>query len=469
MKKYILPIAIAFLASCSNESYEELNQDPNKPTTVSADALFTSATKSLFDQMESTNVNTNVFRLFAQYWTQTTYIDESNYDLVTRSIPDAHWSELYRDVLYDLKDAKSKATSANQIAQIEVLEVYTWQILVDTFGDIPYTEALQGNSIAQPRYDNDTDIYTSLLTRINAAIGTLSTSTSTGFTNSDVIYNGSIAKWKKFANSLKLKLAMRLADVNNSVAKQNAEQAFSSGLFVSNTDNATIHYEANATNANPIWYDLVQSNRNDFVISNTFVTKLNSLNDPRRAAYFEQNLGANTYLGGPYGDNNSYSLFTHINENISAQDFRGVLMDYSEIEFLLAEAKERGYTITGTAEDHYNAGITANMLEWGIAPSTITTYLAQTSVNYTTATGTWRQKIGTQFWIAMYNRGFEGWSVWRKFDTPTLNIPVVSGLPVPTRYTYPIREQNLNGANRTAAAAAIGGDAMTTKVFWDVN
>lgn len=469
MKKYLLPLFVVLLASCSDESYEELNQDPNKPTTVSAEALFTSATKSLTDQMESPNINTNVFRLFSQYWTQTTYIDESNYDLITRSIPDAHWSELYRDVLYDLKDAKSKATTANQVAQIEVLEVYTWQILVDTFGDIPYTEALQGNAIAQPRYDNDTDIYTSLLTRINSAIATLTSSTSSGFSNADIIYGGDITKWKKFANSLKLKLAMRIADVNNTVAKQNAEQAFISGVFSSNTDNAHVQYEANATNANPIWYDLVQSNRNDFVISNTFVAKLNTLNDPRRAKFFEQNLGVNTYLGGPYGDNNSYAIYTHVNENISAQDFRGVLMDYSEIEFLLAEAKERGYSITGTAEDHYIAGITANMLDWGVVQSAITSYLAQTTVNYTTATGTWKQKIGTQFWIAMYNRGFEGWSVWRKFDSPTLNLPAVSGLPVPTRYTYPIREQNLNGVNRATAAAAIGGDAMTTKVFWDVN
>ena len=151
MKRYLLLISTLIIASCaSDEAYEDLNKDPNKPTNISAEALFTSSTKSLFDQMESTNVNTNVFRLFAQYWTETTYIDEANYDLVTRNITGNHFSELYRDVLYDLKDAKGKVTSDTKKGMIEVLEVYTWQQLVDTFGNIPYSEALNGSTTPTP-------------------------------------------------------------------------------------------------------------------------------------------------------------------------------------------------------------------------------------------------------------------------------------------------------------------------------
>ena len=148
MKKILILFAAGLIFSgCTNEDYEELNRDPNNPTQVTAEQLFASSTKSLFDQMESTSVNLNVFRLFAQYWTETTYVDEANYDLTNRRIPESHWSELYRDVLFDLADAKAIATAngdgnSTKVGQITIMEVYAWQVLVDTFGDVPYTSFL---------------------------------------------------------------------------------------------------------------------------------------------------------------------------------------------------------------------------------------------------------------------------------------------------------------------------------------
>ncbi|MCL9809178.1 SusD/RagB family nutrient-binding outer membrane lipoprotein [Flavobacterium luminosum] len=473
MKKYLVLLSTAFIFSCaSDEKYEDLNRDPNNPTNVSSESLFTSATKSLFDQMESTNVNTNVFRLFAQYWTETTYVDEANYDLVTRKIADNHWSEMYRDVLYDLKDAKLKANTDNKKAMIEVLEVYAWQQLVDTYGDIPYSEALQGSADPTPAYDNDTDIYADLLVRLNAAIALFDAgapSSEAGFTSADIIYGGDITKWEKLANSLKLKIAMRMADVNNTAAKQAAEQAVAAGVFTSNADNATLAYQSSTPNTNPLWVDLVQSGRSDFVVANTIVDYMNDLSDPRRSAYFDNNLGAGVYVGGPYGENNSFSNYTHIGKVMHDPTFRGVLLDYAEVSFLLAEASERTYSVGGTAEDHYNNAITASMEDWGVDSSDITDYLDRTDVAYSTAAGTWRQKIGLQFWLAMYNRGFEGWSVYRKYDAPVMNLAAVSELPVPTRYTYPLAEQTLNMTNYNAAKAAMGSDLLNTKIFWDVN
>ena len=470
MKKYLILISSLILASCaSDEVYEGLNNDPNKPTDISAEALFTSSTKSLFDQMESTNVNTNVFRLFAQYWTETTYIDEANYDLVTRNITGNHFSEMYRDVLYDLKDAKSKVNSETKKGMIEVLEVYTWQQLVDTFGNIPYSEALNGTSVPTPSYDDAATIYIDLFSRINTAITQLNSSDEV-FTTADNIYGGDISKWKKFANSLKLKLAMRVADVPSmaSISKSEAEAAINAGVFNSNSDNATLSYESATPNTNPLWIDLVQSGRSDFVAANTIVDYMNSLNDPRRAFYFDNNLGPDVYLGGTYGASSPFSNFSHIGVELHDPTFRGVLMDLAEVEFLLAEAKERNYTVPGTAESHYNNAITASMEDWGVSTSDISTYLSNPTVAYTSS-GTWRQKIGLQFWLAMYNRGFEGWSVYRKYDAPSLNIAAGSGLPVPTRYTYPVSEQTLNGVNYQSASSAIGGDLLSTKLFWDIN
>jgi hypothetical protein len=290
------------------------------------------------------------------------------------------------------------------------------------------------------------------------------------FTSADIIYGGNIVKWKKFANSLKLKLAMRVADVPSMAtqSKAEAEAAIAAGVFTSNNDNATLTYESSTPNTNPIWLDLVQSGRSDFVAANTIIDYMNTLNDPRRESFFDDNLGTNIYTGGTYGASSPFSNYTHIGETLHDPTFRGVLMDLSEVEFLLAEAKERNYTASGTAESHYNAAITASMEDWGVNSTSITTYLANPNVAYSSS-GTWRAKIGLQFWIAMYNRGFEGWSVYRKYDAPLLNIAAGSGLPVPTRYTYPVSEQTLNGVNYQSASSSIGGDLLTTKLFWDIN
>jgi hypothetical protein len=162
-----------------------------------------------------------------------------------------------------------------------------------------------------------------------------------------------------------------------------------------------------------------------------------------------------------------------VSDKVIAPDFEALLLDYSEVEFLLAEAAERGFAVDGTAEEHYNKAVEASILYWGGTGSDVTAYLAQSNVNYTTAAGTYKEKIGIQTWIALYNRGIEAWTGWRKFDFPAILPPtggsVPVGLTIPVRLIYPINEQTLNGENREAAATSIGGDLASTKLFWDVN
>ena len=472
-KKILILFAVSLLFSgCSNEEYEELNRDPNYPTQVSAEQLFTSATKSLFDQIESTNVNRNVFRLFAQYWTETTYVDEANYDLTNRRIPENHWSELYRDVLFDLADAKTIAIAngnenSTKEGQISILEVYAWQILVDTFGDVPYNEALKGKEIKSPKYDDAATIYTDLIARLNNALSMLGTGENLG--DSDIIYKSDVNKWKKFGNSLKLKLGARLTDVNLALATTTITEAVNAGVFTSSDDDAKISYEGSTPNTNPIWIALVQSGRNDFIPANTITDYMNTLNDPRRPMYFKQNLGVGVYTGGIYGKQSSFSSHTHIGELLHDPTYKGVLLDYVEVKFNLAEAVEQGIAVGGTAKEHYTDAINTSMTDWGVSATDAATYLASTTVDYDTAAGTWKEKIGMQYWLAMYNRGFEGWYVYRKFDAPTFNTAFGSGLPVPKRYTYPTNEQSLNEANWETASTAIGGDEQQSKIFWDVN
>lgn len=476
MKKIILTaLTLIAIVSCqSDDKYEDLNRDPKNPTQVESAFLFNAATKSLFDQMASTNVNSNIFRLLGQHWTETTYTDEANYDFNTRSITQSHWQEMYRDVLLDLKTAKeitdadkslSEATKKSRNAQIEILAVYTWAQLVETFGNIPYTQALDAGKYVLPVYDDAATIYADLIARLNAAIPNI---TDSGFGTADKIYGGNTTSWKKFGNSLKLRMGIRIVDVTSmsTLATTTIQSAISGGVFTSNADNAALVYEATTPNTNPVWVDLVQSGRSDFIPANTIVDKMNTLSDPRRPFYFDENLGSGVYKGGPYGDNNSFTAYSHIGSRMHTPTNEALLIDYAEVCFYLADAAER--SISGTpanAATFYNAGITASFNYWGA--SDIATYLANPDVNYATAAGSWKIKIGTQLWLAMYNRGYEAWTAWRTYDMSFFNLPAISGDPVPTRYTYPLNEQTLNQTNYTSAATAIGGDKQTTKVFWD--
>ena len=473
MKKIIIGTLAAFtLFACTNEDYAALNVDPKNPTEVPASFLFTNGVKSLFGLLGSTSVNNNIFRLVAQQWTETQYVEETNYDIRNRGIPDAHMTTMYTNVLYDLKKAKEFVNAdasllpgekANQDAVITVVEVYAWQNLVDLFGNIPYSEALKGVEDPTPAYDDAFTVYKDLLTKITAAHAQMDV-TAEGFEN-DFIYQNDMSKWKKLAASLRFKLAMRIADADPALSKSHAEAAYAAGLMTSNADNFLLHYEDNTTNAHPLYADLVLSGRQDFVPANTFVDYLNGLEDPRRSVFFDDN--KTPYIGGVYGDFNTYSSYTHIGDVFFERDLPGDLMDFSEISFLLAEASERGYAVGGTPALHYTNGIQASMEYWGIGAAEIATYLARPDVAYATAPGTWREKIGKQFWIAMYNRGFEAWSAWRKYDAPALNLPADTGNPVPVRFTYPVTESILNSANVAQAAAAIGGDEQQTKIFWD--
>jgi hypothetical protein len=477
MKRVISFIAIALIASSCQKNLEELNLDVKRPSagSVPSGTVFSTAETNLFEQMVTTNVNRNVFRLFAQQWTETTYTDESNYDITTRKIPDAVWSRMYIGILNNLKEAKALVTAetpigasetaakANKLLIIELLNIYSYQVLVDTFGDIPYTQALDPSSV-NPKYDDAKTIYADLVKRINAATSSINTAESS-FGDADLVYGGDMTKWKKFANGLKLKIGLSLADADAATSKTLIEDA-SKGVFTSNADNTKIDYSASVPNTNPVWLDLVQSGRHDYVPANTVVDITNTLNDPRRAAFFTT-LGGK-YVGAQYAAGGNYTNFSQIGNLFFTPTMEGVIMDYSEVAFGLSEAAARGYSVGGSAEDFYNKAVTASIKYWGGSDADATTYLKTPNVAYTTAKGTYKQKIGTQKYLALYNRGFEAWTEWRRLDAPTFNVPAnKTYADIPVRFTFPVGEQTLNQANWSAASTAVGGDKLTTKLFWD--
>lgn len=461
------------------DSLDDFNVDQKRPSSAPPPTLFTSALKQLADAITTPNVNNNNFRLYIQQWATTTYLQEPRYDMTSRIIPQNLWQSMYKDVISDLRESRrllekdaflAADDKAVQLAQIEVIEVYAWSVLVNTFGNVPYSQALNFENPV-PVYDDAATIYNDLFTRLDAALASFAAG-GDGFQAADLLYNGNIAKWIKFGNSLKLKMAMVLADVDNAKTKTRVEQA-AANVFTSNTDNARFPYLASPPNYNQIAANLNPnfSTRQDYVMASAFVNTLNARNDPRRQFFFTMANGQ--YVGGNYGFANAYADFSHVSDKTIAPDFEALLVDYSEVEFLLAEAIERGYTVAGTAAQHYNAAITASILYWGGTASDATTYLAQPNVAYATAAGNFKEKIGVQKWIALNNRGLDAWIEWKKFDYPVLSPPsggsAPVGLQIPVRLIYPINEQTLNGENRAAAASAIGGDLATTKLWWDVN
>ncbi len=486
MKKIylILIVLITGFVSCTDQ-FADFNTDKKNPAVVPGESLFSNAQKELSDYVNNTNVNINIFKLMAQYWTETTYVDEANYDLITRNISTNIYSRLYLRVLKDLKESSKIITATevvasqepvkkNKLAIIELVDVYAYSQLVDVFGNIPYTQALDPENV-YPKYDDAHDVYKDLLVRIDAALANLD-KTSDSFGSADFYYGGDVAAWIKFGNSLKIRIAITIADGDNALAKSSVEAAVSK-CFTSNADDCLMKYETSAPNYNQLYADLIASGRHDFVAANTIIDAMNTLNDPRIGSYFTQVDTSSVpgtvklaYKGGEYGYLNSYSQSSHISDAVQTPDFPGIMLTYSEIQFYLAEAKERGYTVPGTAESYYNAAITASFDFWGTAGAA--TYLAKPEVAYTTAVGptaTWRQKIGLQSWIANYTRGLEAYNTWRRLDYPILYLPeyTTAYSDIPVRFTYPVNEQTLNADQYAAASTAVGGDLVTTKLFWD--
>lgn len=476
MKKLIILFLPFLMLTACVDSLDDYNVDTKRPSTAPPVTFFSNALKGLADTLTSPNVNVNNYRLYVQHWTTTTYLDEPRYNVTARIIPESFWRGLYKGVISDLNESRRlinadalllPATKDVQLAQIEIVEIMTWAALVNTFGNIPYSEAMNPEN-PLPKYDDAKTIYDALLVRLDAALPKLE-SKGTPFGGGDLLYKGNIPKWVKFGNSLKLKLAMIIADSDPEKAKKLVAEA-APKVFTSNADKAAFPFISTPPNYNPIAQNMnsLYTSRQDFIPAATIVTPMNELNDPRRPFFFTTL--NDKYVGGQYGFLNTYSAFSHVSDKIIDPAFEGLLLDYSEVEFLLAEAVERGF-VTGSAADHYNKAVTASITYWGGTAAEATAYLAQPKVAYATATGNWKEKIGFQKWIALYNRGWESWVEWRRLDYPKLSPPsggnVPAGLAIPVRMIYPIVEQTLNGANREAAAGAIGGDLASTKLWWD--
>ncbi|MGN6604205.1 MAG: SusD/RagB family nutrient-binding outer membrane lipoprotein [Ginsengibacter sp.] len=482
MKKIIfILIPFYMLFSACNKDLTSLNVNTKAATKVPSNTLFTAGEKRLVDYFTSTSVGSAPFRVLSQEWTENSYVYEAQYNFSAYQAQSGWWNNLYEFTLANLQAAKTQFYSdvadqevAKNDARIaDILEVFTYDLLLNTYGNIPYSESLN-SSIPFPKYDDAKTVYNDLLSRLDTSIAGLSSSSAGAFVGSegsDLIYGSDIHQWIKFAATLQLKMGIRIAGVDPSTASTVITKAVNTGVFTSNADNATLPYDPSSpANSNPIWNALVYSGRHDFVPADLLVKTMVQWNDPRVPLYFTQYNGG--YSGGTPGLANGYGKYSDFTPTIQTPDYPGVLLTYWQAEFWLAEAVERGIAVGGTAESHYNNAITASIEFWGGSASDAATYLAQPAVNYTTAAGPWQRKLGYQEWIANYNMNWDSWTDIRRLGYPDLNTvspPVAAHGDFPLRLTYPTNESGSNPTNWQAAVSALPGgqDVVSAKLFWE--
>ncbi len=501
------------LTACKKD-FDKVNSSPNTPLTAPNSTLLTGAEKGLMDFTWDRWWNGTTGMLLSQYYAENQYTDESQYQFRNTTIKD-YWGLFYAGGVPDqfsqstitfplggLKELqtiidkckadpitnKPSGNVKNQMAVAMTLMAWAYQNMTDTWGDIPFSEALSDIKNTQPKYDKQSAIYPALLNMVDTAIAYMDVNQSD--LQGDMIYGGYMPAWYTFANSLKLRIAMRMADKLPTLASTKVNEAVTAGVFGSNADNALFPYLTGSPNYNPLYYDRGITGRQDFCSSKTIVDIMNNLGDARLPYYYDTVQGG-IFVGRPYGQSSSNAGNTSISSvsqpagawacdngipngagTLSATA-PGIFLDYAQIEFFMAEAVERGF-IAGSAQSHYTAGINASFAYWTGAPAS-STYLSQASVDYAQlkASGqTWKQIIGKQKWLALYMQGIQGWIEWRRLDfgllLPTAD-PQLQGSGVPVRMTYPYSEPTLNPTGYNQAIANQGPDLLTTKVWWDAN
>jgi len=462
----ILALSLGLLGSCETVDFGNENVNPNQPSKASTAALLTSAIRSLPSHVSEVDGN-----MWVQYISQITYTDGSRY--ATEQWSYDGW---YAGGLKDLQEVidlngldpasyTSGGNTANQVAVAKILKAYYFQFITDTWGMVPFSEALLGVDNITPAFDTQEAIYNSCFALIEEALSSMKTSETI---NGDILFDGNMSQWSKFANTLKLRMALRIADVDETTARAKFNEALP-GAIGSVAENINYPYLSEDTNDNP-WQDRFET-REDFALSKLFVNHLSAKNDPRLSEFGELPASGGNYTGVPYGveaPNVLQAEVSFIDSDIIYDGTKkgGVIFSYAQVAFSVAEAAVRGWT-SQSASDWYNKGIQASMDQWGVSTTDAAAYLAQSSVQYNSSNA--MELIGTEKWISLFLQGSEAWAEWRRLDYPQLSPApdALSGNGIPTRYGYSANVVTLNEANYNAAVSAQGPDNQDTKLWWD--
>jgi hypothetical protein len=475
MKKisiFIFAVFALISASCDKD-FEEVNTDPNNPTKVPAHLLLGNILRVNQNAIYGMQQGGDMGMCWAQHLSKVQYNDEERY-IPRRASIDGVWNALYASVISDAKSMKTlaeKEENKNLQAISLVIQANAFQILTDLYGPIPFKDVFK-SGVLKPSYDTQEVVYTGIIDMLTEAdaLFAAASSTETVVTTSDILYGGNVTKWKKLANSLKLKALMRISNKVN-VSSQVQALVNSGNLMSSITDSAELSYLAAQPDANPIYETIVFGTRTEYKMSSVFINKLNSYTDPRLPIMAAKN-NAGLYVGNIPGQENpsNYLGFSSLGSLYLTPTLKGVMLSYAQVEFYLAEAASRGLISGGITESlvHYNKGIEANFAFNGLSSTAAAAYAALPNVTYTNAGGA-KNNIGDQMWISLFGQGFEAWTEWRRTGVPAL-LPVVNAAEptIPKRLYYESNEISLNKENYNAGVGLLGagGDNLSTPIWW---
>ena len=499
-------VVLITLMVSSCDKMEDINKDPNNPDNVPSHVLFSGAQKKIMDWMYDVWFSGRQCLLYSQYWAQRNYTEEDRYQ-IRESVNNSYFYAFYTVIANmdrviklntDPETAPASArygNNANQIAAAKIMRAWIFSVITDTWGDVPYSEAGKlKEGVYQTKYDDQAVIYEALIKELTDAANMIDES-EPAFIGGDMIYDGDAGQWKKFANSLKCRLALHTSKVNANW-KQYIAEAIASGVFESNDDVAAYHYATSPEHC--FFYDgYFIGGRNDFTITRPFVDILkgqrDTLNakthpwegtvDPRLAMYTNPRNGQ--YIGMPYGIPSSEVKAAHRNAAPNwysappmqlQQDFPVPIMTYAEVLFILSE-------YNGFSAAEYEEGVEASLDYWSAISGKSVSAAAKTAyLNDVTATVN-AETVALQKYIDLFMNGTEAWVEIRRTGYPDQllkpeewSIPGVPFTPLSetkrmiiSRVKYPTNESNLNGAAFNAAVAKLqdGTNNYYSQMFWD--
>ncbi len=504
--------SMVYFASCTKD-FEELNTDKTKLTTLTKTEfpyLFSKAQSASSYAFWRYQVAQNLFAdLYAQYYaTSATYFPSDRY-VIRMDWMQWHWRPIYTEAVPQLKtllDQTDKASAENALAKI--MWVYTFHRVTDYYGPIPYFKA--GEAAKTVAYDPQDKIYDDFFVKLNEAVTVLNgKKTEKPYGSFDLIYGGDVNKWIKFANTLRLRLALRISKVNPTKAKTEAEAAVAGGVMTDIADDAYMTKSNDGDDFNglagiSVW--------NEFRMSASMESVLKGYEDPRIGVYFQPATTTNTYeglrnglspvqLGDAANGNNANSNVgaRWVTGSGSAWNRQGTapqnILHAAEAYLLRAEGAVNGWNMSGTAQAMYEKGIETSMKQWGVTDATkIAAYTASTKtpmapgdsqkspalsnipIKFGATAAEQREQIGTQKWLAVFPDGIEAWAEYRRTRFPKL-YPLVNSdnadVPVGQvlrRIPFIDFEKNTNKAAVEAAVPLLGGpDKATTPLWWDKN
>jgi hypothetical protein len=484
MKKYKI-IALSFLAilgvsSCDRVDYGDMNTNPIQTDKPDAESLLRGSMVSYFT-IGGRNYLANATN-YAQYQTQITYTDESRYADIA-----GDWAQYYTRVLPGLKVAAEtttspKGTTENMNATALMFSVMVWKRATDSFGDIPYTEALQGNANLAPKYTSQKEIYLDLIAKAKKARDMFVTPSGTVLkltSATDIVYAGDVVKWRKFANSFIMALCIQMSKkyptaTEVAAVEFNAALTNPFGVITVNTDNMVFTPDVVGGIRNPI----TALRSADYCMSQEFTDALsgnatiynhtsNTTPDYRKAMF----TSSMTSKGYPYGHQTTpnASSAAKMKSTIRAAAFPTTAFTAAYTFLNRAEAAALGWT-GESATAMLNSAITVSSAQWAVVNPAQATYITNRVAQASASTAMALQVVREEKWVALYPDGFAAWAEQRRTGVPAL-LPAPDFLndgTIPGRIRYPQTEPNVNGAGYSGGVAGLlpAADHNYSKIWW---